>query len=513
MRATRRFRWHTTVVLATVLTVLAPLSPAPALVGGVVPQSISIMTFNIEYGGTVVDLEKILTAVRRADADVVAFNESYGKVARLGRLTGYDYVSRRLDFVSRYPIVDAPGSGGRYVFVQLAPGNVVAVTNVHLASSDYGPRRLLDGWSKKKVLRTERAVRVPDLRPFVRATAGLADAGIPTFVVGDFNSPSHEDWTRAAVGLRPQVRFPVVWPVTKLMSRKGFTDSWRDVHADPVADEGLTWPAARPRSDTSWNPRRDAPEDRIDQIWSAGPATAVSSELVGERGGPEVGISVEPWGSDHRAVISSFDVTPGTPPIMVSPSPLLVEIGRPLDVTYHAPGGAGERVRIVPAGGDPVTDVIDSQGTPPGALTDGVATFATGALAAGAYDVVLIDGADAELARSPFWVREVDAPPVLDSASRYDVGEPIEISFTQAPANRFDWIGLYQRGGDPLVDYYIAYRYTRAVVEGAVTFDEREYGPWPLPPGRYTAFYLLTDVYREIASVDFLVRERRIPPG
>ena len=37
--------------------------------------------------GTVVDLEKVLTAVRRSDADVVAFNEVYGKAGRLGRLT------------------------------------------------------------------------------------------------------------------------------------------------------------------------------------------------------------------------------------------------------------------------------------------------------------------------------------------------------------------------------------------------------------------------------------------
>ncbi|HEY5905252.1 MAG TPA: hypothetical protein VIX39_05535, partial [Actinomycetota bacterium] len=85
--------------------VLLSIAPAPAVAqsggvpAGAVPTSLSIMTFNIEYGGTVVDLDSILTAVRRADADVVAFNEIYGKVARLGRLTGYDHVSRRLDLV------------------------------------------------------------------------------------------------------------------------------------------------------------------------------------------------------------------------------------------------------------------------------------------------------------------------------------------------------------------------------------------------------------------------------
>jgi endonuclease/exonuclease/phosphatase family metal-dependent hydrolase len=510
-----RTRRIVAIALASAFALLAGPVPAQgaggqsssgSAAGAVVPTSLSIMTFNIEYGGTVVDFDKILLAVRRADADVVAFNEAYGKVAKLGRLTGYAYVSRRLDLVSRYPIVDAPGSGGRYVFVQLAPGNVVAVANVHLSSSDYGPRRLLDGWSRRKVLRAERRLRVPDLRPFLQATEDLPGAGIPTFVVGDMNSPSHEDWTQATVGLRPQIRFPVEWPVTELLERKGFADSWRVVHPDPVADEGLTWPAGRPRSDTSWNPRRDAPHDRIDQIWSAGPATAVSSQLVGERGGPGVEIGVRPWGSDHRAVVSTFDVTAGVPPIMVAPAPLLVEIGEPLDVTYHAPGGAGERVRIVPVGGDPVTDVLDSLGTPAGEATDGIVTFDTGALAAGSYDVVLIDGSDAELARTPFWVREVGAPPVLDSVWRFDVGEPIVISFTQGPANRFDWIGLYERGADPLIDYYLAYRYTEAAVEGSVTFGDEGYGPWPLPPGRYTAFYLLTDVYRQVASVDFVIK-------
>ena len=495
--------------LVAVVAVLSAIGFAPtgtvaaaaadASAGGPVPETLSVMTFNIEYGGTVVDLDSILTAVRRADADVVAFNESYGKVARLGRLTGYDHVSRRLDLISRYPFVEGPGSSGRYVFVELAPGRVVAVTNVHLASSDYGPRRILDGWSRRRVLRIERATRVPDLRPFLRATSDLDDTGIPVIVVGDMNSPSHEDWTEATVGLRPQVRFPLAWPVTRLLARRGFVDAWRAVFPDPVADQGLTWPAERPRSDTSWNPRRDAPRDRIDQIWTSGDAVAIAGALVGERGGPGVDVAVHPWGSDHRAVVSTFAINPGVPPVMVSPSPSLVERGRALDVTYHAPGDAGERVRLVPRGADPIVDAVDSMGTPPGAATDGTLSFATDALAPGPYDVVLLGGDDSELARSPWWLREPGAPPVLDAPWAVDAGVPVEISFTQAPGNRFDWIGIYPRGGDPAVDAYLDYRYAGAVVEGSVTFDD-------LPPGRYTAFYLLTDLYRPVAAVDLLVR-------
>jgi endonuclease/exonuclease/phosphatase family metal-dependent hydrolase len=465
-----------------------------------------VMTFNIEYGGTVVDLEKILTAVRRSDADVVAFNEVYGKAGRLGRLTGYDHVSRRLDIVSRHPLIDPPGSRGRYVFVELAPGQIAAIGNVHLSSARYGPRGLLDGWSRRRVLRTEREVRLPEIRPFLRAMTPLVADDVPAILVGDINAPSHEDYTRATVGLRPQVRFPIRWPVSRLMARRGFVDSFRAVHPNPVADEGLTWPASRPRSDDSWNPPPDAPHDRIDQIWTAGPVTSVRSQLVGERGGPEVDISVHPWGSDHRAVVSTLEVTPGVPPVLVAPDPLLAEVGDTLSVAYHAPGGPGERVRLVPSGGDPVADVIDSQGTPPGAATDGSVQFPTDALTPGAYDVVLVDGADAELARGPFWVRAPGAPPALDmSKRRYAAGEPIDVSWTLGRANRFDWIGLYRRDADPTRAYYLAYRYTGAAVEGSVEFDARGYGRWPLRPGRYTAYYLLTDVYREIASVDFVV--------
>ena len=174
-----------TIVAVLAAGLLVPvLSPAPPATAA--PRvRLSLMTFNIEYGGTVIDFDKIVQAVVKADADVVGINEGYAHVRKIARRAGYDYWNNRLDLISRYPFIDPPGADGSYLFVELSPGQVVAVANVHLSSSNYGPRRILDGWSRRKVLRTERNVRLPDLRPFVQALEPVAAAGIPSFKFGD----------------------------------------------------------------------------------------------------------------------------------------------------------------------------------------------------------------------------------------------------------------------------------------------------------------------------------------
>ena len=71
--------------------------------------------------------------------------------------------------------------------------------------------------------------------------------------MGDFNAPSHLDYTAAVVGTRDYVKYVVEWPVSKAVEAAGFRDSWRDVHPDPLKSLGLTWWAARPKVD-GWNP-------------------------------------------------------------------------------------------------------------------------------------------------------------------------------------------------------------------------------------------------------------------
>ena len=102
------------------------------------------------------------------------------------------------------------------------------------------------------MLRTEREVRLPEIRPFLKAMTPLVADGIPAILVGDINALSHEDYTRATVGLRPQVRFPIRWPVSRLMARRGFVDSFR--RRSPTRSRTRAHVAARPRSDDSLNP-------------------------------------------------------------------------------------------------------------------------------------------------------------------------------------------------------------------------------------------------------------------
>ena len=499
-----------TLVLAALIASTAPVArsrPTSAVAGAAPAVSLKVMTFNIEYGGQVIDFDKVVEAVVKADADVVGLNEAYSRAKLVAAQAGYPYISARLDLISKYPILDPPGANGRYQFVQVSPGQVIAITNVHLPSEPYGPRRVMDGWSRRRVLRNERQTRLPEIKPLVQALEPVAAAGIPSFIIGDFNAPTHYDWTPRMVGQRPQIRYAVRWPVSVYLAEHGFADTFHEAHPNVRATPGLTWPSGRPRSDTSWNPPPDAPQDRIDQIWVAGPAATTDSEVVGERGGPGVTIDVNPWGSDHRAVVSTVEAVLGMPPIMVSPDPLLVEQGQDLTVTYHAPGNAGEKVVIVPMGGDAATDGIDQAGTPAADDVDGNVVFDTATWTAGGYDAVLVDASDTELSRNLFWLRLPGERPVLNSASwSYDVGEPIRISWEGAPAHRFDWIGIYARDADPQAASYKDYLYTRGTLVGTATFRGRTVKHWPLRPGRYTAYLLVSDIYLDVAGVDFVIK-------
>ena len=102
-------------------------------------------------------------------------------------------------------------------------------------------------------------------------------------LLGDFNAPSHRDWTDATVGMRPHVTQPFDWPTSVATEQIGLVDAYRSVYPDPVTHPGLTWPADRPFVD-GYNPAADGhPEDRIDLMYVS-PDIAVSEIQHPRRG-------------------------------------------------------------------------------------------------------------------------------------------------------------------------------------------------------------------------------------
>ncbi|MGZ6546311.1 MAG: endonuclease/exonuclease/phosphatase family protein [Actinomycetota bacterium] len=480
---------------------------ASALVSGpasaATPLDLRVMEFNIEYGGTVVSFDSIVRAVQAADADVVGVEEGFGNVPRLADALGYPYYNVRLQVISRLPLIDAPGGNGLYLFVETAPGQVVALANVHLPAGPYSPNLVRRGAKRSTILEIERRVRVPAVEPAVTALTGLVEQGIPAMLLGDFNTPSRLDWTPETVGLREQIRYPVNWPTSRYVEDAGFVDSYRAAHPDPVANPGLTWPSGRPHPPGVWSPGPNAPADRIDFIYTAGDVQTLGSDVVGESGGPDVSIAVDPWGTDHRAVVSELSVQGGVLPTLVAVGSRLIEAGTHQTLTFHGPGGSDQHLAVIPAGGYPADPIADE---PVAGEVDGTVAIATSGWDPGTYVALLMDGSSV-LSRTRFWIEAPgDGPHVSTSRHVYGVGDPIAVHWWNAPGARWDWIGVYPRHADPNVASYLTWFYTRSTIQGSGTLDANSEGPWPLPAGRYSVYLLADDGYQVLAHHAFRVR-------
>lgn len=334
-----------------------------------------VMVFNIEEGGTGVDFDGVVRAIRLADPDIVALQEAMGNAARIAAALGWPGASARTQVIARFTIRDPAADEPGLVFVEVRPGRAVAIWSVHPPAEPYGPELAAHGGSAAAIEALERQTRLPKLDRALAAGPALAEAGIPIFLVGDFNAPSHLDWTEAVVGLRPHVTLAMDWPVSRAVEAAGFRDTWREIHPDPVAEPGLTWWADRPPTG-GYEPGPYTPNDRIDYIYASGPSVTGDSALVGEPGQPDVAIALTPWPSDHRAVVASFEVLtaampdvagqawPGSatgfgahPNVVIRTSRTTYRVGEAIEVSWdHGPGYRWDWIAVFQADATELAD-------------------------------------------------------------------------------------------------------------------------------------------------------------
>ncbi len=459
-----------------------------------------VMTFNIWYGGDQLSFGQVLEAIRAADPDIAGIQEPDGNLRKIADALGYSYVDERRHIISRYPLFDASGADDVYTRVELLPGRIVAMANTHLPATPYGPEAVRDGEAVEAVLQMENDTRLAAAEPYAAALGALAKEGVPVFLTGDFNSPSHLDWTEAVAKTRPAVRYPVEWPVSRRLADAGLRDSYREANPDPVARPGLTWTPGYPYPRV----RETETHDRIDLVFTGGDAITLKSELVGEPEGPDVDIAVGPWPSDHRAVVSTFRVVPAVAPAMIGVDRRRLGVGELLVVRFNIPGMEDARISVIPQGSDAGAAPVLTMPTGDGSDRPSM-RFGTGNVAPGAYDAVLLDPEGKELARTPFWLLDPAAKPniAVDKPS-YAPSETITVTYRNAPGLDLDYVGLWA-AGDPDVYNYYTYVYTGGGVEGSVAFDAAAVGD-ALEPGEYEMRLMLDDSYTTLAVVPFTVK-------
>lgn len=273
------------------------------------PDQLRVLTFNIAIDG-LYGIDGVINMIKNSNADVVGLQESEKVTERIAKEAGYKYVQKsghgailtKLD-------IDGITPGGDGIVTHTAHGHKVAFFDKHLFYKPYQPYQLLGiPYENAPFIKTEQEAvseatkaRGKDVDDVRKDIASLNDPNLPTILVGDFNEPSHLDWTdKAAKAGRHPIK--VEWPASKAFADDGFKDSYRELNPDEIAKPGYTW------TPTTKNDDPKDHHDRIDFVLYRGKGIkAKEVDVIGENN-QNSDIVVAPYPSDHRAVYTVFEV-------------------------------------------------------------------------------------------------------------------------------------------------------------------------------------------------------------
>ncbi|WP_417847759.1 endonuclease/exonuclease/phosphatase family protein [Thalassoglobus sp.] len=280
------------------------------------PQTLRVMTFNLWVGGEAggQPLSKSAEVIQKAGADVVGLQETAGRARagtrldraeELAEILGWNYLNQngRTAIISRFPILrSTPNKWGAEI--QLPSKQTIFMFNAHLAHAPYQPYQLLNiPYHNGAFLKTEqeaiaaaKSARGEQVQQLLSEINAFQKLNLPMFVTGDFNEPSHLDWTAEAVEAE-QSPISVRWPSTDAVLAAGFVDGYRVAHPDPVKKRGLTWTPLTKETDP-----KDR-HDRIDFVMCSTKRTRVTEAKVIGESKQYADIIVENYPSDHRAVV------------------------------------------------------------------------------------------------------------------------------------------------------------------------------------------------------------------
>tara|TARA_Y100001970_G_scaffold278403_1_gene384040 strand:- start:1777 stop:2727 length:951 start_codon:yes stop_codon:yes gene_type:complete len=305
-----------------------------------------VLSFNLYWGGHLKPLEKTIEVIKSSGADLIGIQENLNRdfedqTPKIAKAIGFSYVRGAIldsleksggngnkirarwtqqageATLSRFPII-SQSPGGFGIQVKTDFGKNVWIFNTHLWHYPYVPYQLLntkyhggefidpkDVDAENKAILSARISHETEITKILLDIKSVIDLSNPVFLTGDFNEPSHLDWTKKAAkaGIHP---IKIDFPTSKQVLQTGLQDAYRKLYPNSTKHPGFTWPAGQyPESPNSYFMD---PKDRIDFIYFVGNEVNVKKvEILGEEGNNS-NISFLDYPSDHRAVLATFQI-------------------------------------------------------------------------------------------------------------------------------------------------------------------------------------------------------------
>lgn len=250
------------------------------------PTTFKVMAWNILHGGNDIENgpQNVIQIIKEIDPDIILMVETYGSGKMIADSLGYhfhliapegtapDNKNINLSIFSKYPFGDRIDTeypfylGGREIMIDGQKLNFFSNWFHYLPWNDR-PEEMgktveeLLVWEKTGTKYEMIQKVLPDIKKYV----AQADS-IPMVFGGDLNTPSHLDWGEETKEIHNGLVVP--WYATKVLENIGLTDSYRNLHPDPVENPGITWDL-----------KDEKDEHRIDYIFYKGPKLeAIRSE-------------------------------------------------------------------------------------------------------------------------------------------------------------------------------------------------------------------------------------------
>ncbi len=141
-------------------------------------------------------------------------------------------------------------------------------------------------------------------------------------IAGDFNEPSHLDWTKATQNMFDHNGAIVPWDCSVMLQEAKFIDAFRKQYPNPVSHPGFTFPAYNKDAEfkkLTWAPLADD-RDRIDYIYYkpakqvklkdikiVGPVETIRYGKIAPKDSKDVFLTPKSiWPTDHKGLLAIF---------------------------------------------------------------------------------------------------------------------------------------------------------------------------------------------------------------